>query len=119
MPRKPLGLLSFGVFVMIVAACLIAYAAKYITTIWEILSLVTGFFGLWVIVLARIRAESPEKYERGAFSTFVWGVLLTAVGGVWFLTIRGVFWAYTLALLLIIVGILALTASARGWRKQS
>ena len=117
MPRRPLGLLSFGVFVVIVAVCLIAYAAGYITAIEEFLSLVISFSGLWVIVLAGVRAQSPEKYERGPFSTFVWGILLTAVGGLWFLTIQGVSWVYTLAFLLIIIGILALTAAARGWRK--
>jgi len=118
MPKRPLGLLSFGVFVVIVAVCLIAYAAGYITAIEEFLSLVISFSGLWVIVLAGIRAKSPEKYERGAFSTLAWGVLITAVGGVWLLYI----WypenlAYSLAFLLVVIGILALTAAARGWRK--
>ncbi|NIR86501.1 hypothetical protein GWO13_02585 [Candidatus Bathyarchaeota archaeon] len=118
MPRRPLGLLSFGVFVVIVAACLVAYAAGYITIIEEFLSLVIGFFGLWVIVIAGIRAKSPEKYERGAFSTFAWGILITAVGGFWLLYI----WypenlAYSLALLLVIIGILAVSAALRTWRK--
>lgn len=119
MPRRPLGLLSFGVFVVIVAVCLVAYAAGYITTIQEILSLVIAFFGVWVVALAGIRAKSPGKYERGAFSTFAWGVLLTAVGGVCFLTIQGVLWIYALALLLIIIGILAVTVAAHKWRKLS
>jgi uncharacterized membrane protein HdeD (DUF308 family) len=91
-----------------------------IATIGEFLSLTIGFFGVWVMVLAGIRAKSPEKYERGAFSTFVWGVLLTAIGGVWILNIRyPENLAYSIALLLIIIGILALTVAARTWRKQS
>jgi len=118
LPRRPLGLLSFGVFVVIVAICLVALAAGYIATIGEALSLVITFFGVWVIVLAGIRTKSPEEYERGAFSTFAWGVLITAVGGAWFLYI----WnpqnlAYSLALLLVIIGILAVTAALRTWRK--
>lgn len=118
MPRRPLGLLSFGVFVVIVAVCLVAWAAGYIVTTAEIVSLVITFFGVWVIVLAGIRGKSPEKYERGAFSTFVWGVLITVVGGVWLLYI----WypenlVYSLALLLVIIGILAVSSALRTWRK--
>lgn len=118
MPRRPLGLLSFGVFVVIVAVCLVAWAAEYIATATEVVSLVVTFFGVWVVVLAGIRAKSPEKYERGAFSTFAWGVLITAVGGIWLLYI----WypenlVYSLAFLLVVIGILAVSAALRMWRK--
>ena len=118
MSRRPLGLLSFGVFVVIVAVCLVAWAAEYIATATEVVSLVITIFGVWVIVLAGIRAKSPEKYERGAFSTFAWGVLITAVGGVWLLyTWYPENLVYSLALLLVIIGILAVSAALRMWRK--
>ncbi|MDH5783940.1 MAG: hypothetical protein OEZ35_09840, partial [Candidatus Bathyarchaeota archaeon] len=69
MPKKPTGLLSFGVVVVIVAICLLAYAGGLIKRPDEVLSLIIAFYGVWVIVLAGIRVKNPEKYERGAFST--------------------------------------------------
>ena len=114
MPRRPLGILSLGVFVIIVAVCLIAYVAKYIGA-YDILPLILVFFGLWVVAVAGIRKVSPEKYERGAFSTFGWGVLLIAIGGAWFLARFGLL--YSLALLLIVIGVLAVAAALRLWRR--
>jgi len=113
-PRKPLGLLSLGVLAVIVAVCLILYATEYI---WAeaILPLILTFFGAWTVVVAGIRAISPEKYERGAFSTLGWGIVLIAVGGAWFLA--GVNLVYSLALLLIVIGVLAVAAALRLWRK--
>lgn len=117
MPKKPTGLLSFGVFVVIVAICLLAYVAELIKRPDEVLSLIIAFYGVWVIVLAGIRVESPEKYERGAFSTFVGGILLVAVGGAWFLNIQLANLVYTLAVFLVVVGILAVASALRMWRK--
>lgn len=114
MPRRPLGLLSLGVLAVIVAVCLIAYVAEYIVAD-AILPLILAFFGLWIVVVAGIRAVSPEKYERGAFSTFGWGVMLIAIGGAWFLT--GINLLYSIALLLIVIGVLAVAAALRLWRK--
>lgn len=114
MPRKPLGLLSLGVLAIIVAVCLVLYATKYILA-EAFFPLVLTFFGLWIVVVAGIRAISPEKYERGAFSTFGWGILLIAIGGAWFLA--GVNLVYSLALLLIVIGALAVAAALRFWRK--
>jgi hypothetical protein len=117
MPKKPTGLLSFGIFTVIVAICLLAYAAGLIRRPDEVLSLVIAFYGVWVIVLAGIRVKSPEKYERGAFSTFVGGILLVAIGGAWFLNIQMANLVYTLAVFLAVVGILAVASALRMWRK--
>ena len=114
MPRRPLGLLSLGVLAVIIAVCLMAYVAKYIAP-EDILPLILALFGLWIIAVAGIRAVSPEKYERGAFSTFGWGVLLIAIGGAWFLA--GINLLYSIALLLIVIGVLAMAAALRLWRK--
>lgn len=117
MPKKTTGLLSIGVFVVIVAICLLAYAAELVKRADEILSLIIALYGVWVIVLAGIRVKSPEKYERGAFSTFVGGILLVAVGGAWFLNIQVANLVYTLAVFLAVVGILAVASALCMWQK--
>jgi len=116
MPRRTLGLLSFGVFVVIVAICLIAYMPLGLITADAIVPLIFAFFGIWVVVLAGIRTKSPEKHERGAFSTFGWGILLIAIGGAWFLAELNLI--YSLILLLIVIGVLAVATALRLSRKK-
>ncbi len=115
MRRRPSGLLSLGVLVVIVALCLMIT-----TKIDELISLVTTFFGVWVIVLAGMRARAPieelERYERGAFSTLAWGILLVSIGGAYFLNIRTGYWVYSLALVLLVIGVLVVTAALRSRR---
>jgi len=115
-PTRQLGLLSVGVFVLIVAICLIAYGVQYITRVDEILSLIIALYGVWVMILGGIKRPSQEKYERGTFSTFAWGILLTAIGGAWFLNIQTAQWVYSLALVLLVLGILVVVAALRSWR---
>ncbi|MGQ9459909.1 MAG: hypothetical protein ACUVRA_01575 [Candidatus Bathyarchaeaceae archaeon] len=110
MPRRPLGLLSLGVLAVIVAVCLLVKWPKWD----EIFFLVIAFSGVWIVVVAGIRAVSPEKYERGAFSTFGWGTMLIAIGGAWFLARINLL--YSVALLLIVIGVLAAAAALRLWR---
>jgi hypothetical protein len=118
MPRRPLGLLSFGVLVVVIAVLLIALETGYIKGWHEFLSLVLTSYGAWIIVLAGIRARAPEKYERGALSTFVWGFLFVIIGGVWYLNIRGLInLILALALILVGVGTLAMISALRTWRK--
>jgi len=115
MPKRQLGLLSFGVLVVIVALLLVA------TQKWdEILSLTLTLYGLWVIALAGIRAKSPQKYERGAFSTLIWGILLLAIGSAWYLNIftKGNI-LYSVVLFLAIVGILSVALALPSMRKKS
>ena len=114
MPKRQLGLLSFGVLVVIIALLLVAFRK------WdEILSLTLTLYGLWVIALAGIRAKSPQKYERGAFSTLIWGILLMAIGSAWYLNIQTGYWLYSVVLFLVIVGILAVALALPSMRKKS
>ena len=116
MAQKQLDLLSFGVLIVILAILLIAFGP---TQEWgKILSLTITLYGLWVVALAGIRAKSPDKYERGAFSTFVMGILLVAVGGAWILIIETGYWLYSIVLLLIIVGVLAIVSALPSLRKK-
>jgi len=114
MPPRQLSLLSFGVFVIIIAILLVAFYPDW----GLILSLTLTLYGLWVIALAGIRAKSPQKYERGAFSTFIWGILLVAIGGAWYLyIIRGNI-LYSVVLFLVIVGVLAVVVALSPTRKK-
>ena len=116
MAKGQLDLLSFGVLIVILAILLIAFGP---TQEWDkILSLTITLYGLWVVALAGIRAKSPDKYERGAFSTFVMGILLVAVGGAWVLNIETGYWLYSVVLLLIVVGVLAIASALPSLRKK-
>ena len=115
MPPRQLSLLSFGVFVIIVAILLVRFFPDWGT----ILSLTLTLYGLWVIVLAGIRAKKPVKYERSALSTFIWGILLMAIGSAWYLNIlRKGDILYSVVLFLVIVGILAVAVALYPTRKK-
>ena len=75
-------------------------------------------YGLWVIVLAGIRNKTPEKYGRSAFSILIWGILLLAIGGAWYLNIltKGNI-LYSVVLFLVIVGVVALASALLRTRK--
>jgi Ca2+/Na+ antiporter len=114
--RQQLDMLSFGVFIIIVAILLIAFAPN---GQWDrMISLTIALFGIWIIATAGIRARNPSKYERGAYSTFVMGLLLLAVGGAWFINIETDNWIFSVFLLLIIVGLLAIGTALPTMRKK-
>jgi len=116
MAKRQYGVLSYGVFIVILAICIATFAAGLIR-LDEVFPLVLAFSGVWIVILAGIRATKPEKYERGAFSTFSWGTLITAVGTVWFLYVRGFAFWYLLSALLLVLGILTMAAVLRPRRK--
>jgi small basic protein len=80
---------------------------------WSLIPpLILALYGCWTIVLAGIRASNPQKYERGSFSTFALGLILIAIGGAWFFSTRAL-WLYSLAIILLVLGALAITAALR------
>jgi len=111
-------MLSFGVLMVIAAVVLVAYALLIITRLDEVLALIIAFYGVWTMVLAGIRTKNPEKYGRGAYSTLVMGVLLTALGGAWVLYIEGTNLIFTVALLLVVIGILAVATALPSMRQK-
>jgi len=115
---RQFDMLSLGILLVIFAVVLVAYGAQMITTLDAVLALIIAFYGIWTIVLAGIRTQRPEKYGRGAYSTLVMGVLLTALGGLWFLTIQGTPIFVTIALLLLVIGILAVATALPSIRKK-
>ncbi len=80
------NLLTIGaLFVIIVVSVLLYVPAGLLTAWWMVLATMIVLFGGWLMALAVMQRSNPEKYGRGAFSYFGWGLLLIAMGGAWFL----------------------------------
>ena len=103
--------LSIGVFFIIIVISIMLYATQVITNWTLIIPVILLLSGCWTLVLAGIRASSPQKYERSAFSTMGIGLLLIAVGGAWYLFAFNPL--YSLALILLVFGVLAIAAALR------
>ena len=103
--------LSIGVFLIIIVVAIVLYAAQVISDWTLIIPIVLMLSGCWTLVLAGVRASNSQKYERGAFSTMSLGLLLIAVGGAWYLFPVNVL--YSLALVLLVFGALAIAAALR------
>ena len=117
MPKRPVGVLSLGILVLVLAISASLFAANMLVDVLEIFSLTLILFGLWTIVLAGIRAVNPEQYGGEAFNTFSGGILITMLGIIWSLYFRGLLVEYLFPALLLVVGILVAVAGIRAWRK--
>jgi len=113
---KSLELLSFGIIILLAALSLALSAAGQIGFA-EVPSLVIALFGIWIMASAGIRPNKSDKQRRSAFSVFSWGVLISALGTVWFLSGRQVLVGYLPSVFLAIIGILVVVAALRYWRK--
>lgn len=111
MPSERTGLLSIGVFLIILVISIILYTPLGYVDWTLIPPLILALYGCWTMVLAGIRMSNPQKYERSPFSTFGWGLLLIAIGGAWFFA--GINWLYSLAIILLVLGALAIAAALR------
>jgi len=117
MPKKPVGVLSLGILILVLAVSAAAFAANLLTDMSEIFSLTLVLFGLWTMILAGIRAANPEQYGGGAFNTFSGGILITTLGVLWSLFVRELLVEYLLPAFLLVIGILVAVAGIRAWRK--
>jgi hypothetical protein len=104
-------LLSIGAFFLIIAVAIALYAANVITDWTLIVSLVLVLSGFWFLVLAGLRVSKSGVYERSAFSTMTMGLLLIALSGAWYLFRFN--WLYSLVLLLVAFGALAIATALR------
>jgi hypothetical protein len=105
------GLLSIGIFLMILVVSIILYTPLKLID-WSLIpSLILALYGCWTIVLAGIRTSNPHKYERGPFSTFALGLILIAIGGAWFA--YSIEPLYSLAIILLVLGVLAIAAALK------
>jgi hypothetical protein len=103
-------LLSIGVFLLIIVAVIVLFATTLIA-LTVVIPLILVLSGVWILILAIVRSQNPQKYERGAFSTLNMGLILIALGGAWYLVYIN--WLYSLALLLLILGAIAIAAALR------
>jgi len=117
MPKRPVGVLSMGILIVVLAVSAVAFVVDILVEVSEIFSLTLVLFGFWIIVLAGLRAVSSELYGGGAFNTFSGGILITALGVVWLFYVRELLVEYLLIALLLVVGILVAVAGIRAWRK--
>jgi hypothetical protein len=105
------GLLSIGIFLIILVISIILYTPLGLID-WSLIPpIILALYGCWTIALAGIRASNPQKYERGSFSTLAGGLVLIAIGGAWFFWSFG--WLYSVAIILLVLGILAIAAALR------
>jgi cobalamin synthase len=105
------NLLTIGALFVIIVVSILLYVPANLLTAYYVLPTIIALFGFWLMVLAAMQRSNPEKYGRGAFSYFGWGLLLIAVGGGWFMYSYGPI--YTLAVILLVLGALAIAAAFR------
>ena len=103
-------LLSIGVFFIILVVAILLFATNIIT-LGLVMPVVLGLFGIWIVVLGAMRSLNPQKYERSAFSTMAMGGCLIVLGAAWYLFSFG--WLYSLALILLALGLIAIAAALR------
>jgi len=106
------NLLTIGaLFIIIVVSVLLYVPIGLLTAWWMVFATMIVLFGFWLMALAAMQRSNPKEYERSAFSFFGWGLLAVAVGGAWFLYAYN--WVYSLAVILLVLGAVAIAAAFR------
>jgi hypothetical protein len=105
------GILTIGVFLIVVAVAIILYVPLGLIDWTLIPPSVLVLFGCWIIVLAGMRASNPQKYERPPFSTLSWGLLLVALGAAWF--VYYISWLYSLMIILLVFAVIAIVTALK------
>lgn len=113
MAKIHLGLLSFGVFLILVAVWIAAWVLTIIAA-ENLVPLILLSSGIWTVVVAGLKAVKPEE---GAFSTFGWGMLFIVLGGSWYLSNTGMPIEFTVVFVLLLLGALAVVVALRSSRK--
>ena len=111
-------MLSMGALLVIAAVLLVAFAVGVVTRFDEVFALIIALYGIWTMILAGIRVRNPEKYGRGAYSTLMMGALLLLLGGAWEFQIRFDNLIITIALILVVIGILAVATALPSFRQK-
>jgi cobalamin synthase len=104
------NLLTIGAIFVIIVISILLYAANRLPY-YYIIPTIIALFGIWLMVLALMQNFNPEKYGRGAFSYFGWGLLLVAIGGAWFMYSYNAI--YSVAVVLIVLAAIAIAAAFR------
>jgi hypothetical protein len=111
MAESSRDLLSIGVFFIIVVVAILLFATGLID-LGLIIPAILVLSGCWALVLAGIRSSNPKEYERGAFSTMGFGLLLIAIGGGWYLFSVNLA-LYAVILIMLILAAIAIAAALR------
>jgi len=104
-------LLSIGVFFIVAVVAILLYATKLVQDWLNIFPIIFILFGVWMLVLAVMRAQNPQKYEREPIGTAEMGVLLLTIGGCWLLWRTNAL--YSIALALFVIGAVAIVVALR------
>ena len=109
--ERPWALISLGVLIILCAVSYYAHLARLIAAA-EVLPAAITLAGVWVLLLATIRAVSPSTYSMSPFSTAAWGILILTLGALWFLSVRGfpvenmvVVFGLLIGLLIVVIGL--------------
>jgi phosphoglycerol transferase MdoB-like AlkP superfamily enzyme len=104
-------LLSIGVFCIVLVVAILLLAVGAIGDWLNIFPVVFLLFGIWLIALAGMSAQNPQKYERDPFSTAGMGIALMTIGGAWLLFRTSVL--YSIALIVLVIGAVAIAAALK------
>lgn len=115
MARFHLGLLTFGVFLIIVAVWIAAWILTFITAN-NVVPLILLSSGVWAVVVAGLKTIRPKEND-GAFGTFGWGMLFIVIGGSLYMVNMGMDAMYTVVFILVLIGALAVAAALRRSRR--
>jgi cbb3-type cytochrome oxidase subunit 3 len=119
MSKSQRGLLNLAVL-LVIAAVIIIFVGLAASSWGQVIPLIIAFYGCWFIAFAGIRNRYQSKYSRSAFSTLGWGMLLAAIGFGSDLNVIGLIsWIYTVAVVILLLGILGLVAALRTPRKPT
>lgn len=109
-----IGILSFGVFLIIVAVWLASWALGTIQTL-DLIPLILSSSGVWTVIVAGIKVY--RKDEESAFGTFGWGMFFIVLGSSLYMINVGIDPVYTIVFVLALVGALAIIAALKMSRK--
>ena len=112
MSKSQRGLVQLAVILIIIAVMIILAGLNAISW-FEVLPLIIAITGCFYIIFAGIGVYQT-KYTRSAFNTFGWGMIFAAIGFGWYLNVRGLSWVFTVAVVILLLGILGLVAALRG-----
>ena len=104
-----IGVLLIVIFLAIVLA--LTSTISWINTVPFCLTLL----GAWMLALAELQRSNPEKYARSAFSSLQLGLVLAGIGGAWFLLAYN--WIYSIALIVLVFGLLAIVTALHHGKK--
>lgn len=110
MTESKRSLLTIGAFFIILVIAILLYVSGLIKDNL-VAPVILILFGIWIIALSAVRGPNAKMYSHSTFGTFSMGLILIAVGAAWYLAMFN--WLYSVALILLVFGILAITEALK------